>query len=751
MSWGLLHWSMLAGLAGAAIPVVIHLFNRTRTEVVDWGAMQFLELDRSACLKFQLSELLLLIGRMALLAVLALALARPFWIAGMPQAQAANAPAAAEGGLIGRERRDVVLVFDGSGSMGRKVGGHTIAERAVDWAQQFVATLGPGDSAGVLVAGDRVTPVLWPPSFDRKRIAEAIGHLPRMHGASNWPMAVAEALRLLEQPGNPTRDIIILTDQQRFPWHADLPARWAVARDVKETISRRTGVTPRIWALDFQPPENLDLSNGSVAPLEISGGLITPGRSITISTTVTNSGTSSLMRTAELLVDDEIVPGTAETVGPLPPAATRPLTFKTAVSKPGSHVFTVRLTGNGDDLADDDEASHAIEVTALLRVLLVDGEPGVQPLSSETDFLRAALAPVGADDVAIKTRVVRVNAFQPADLKDCRVIVLANVERLDARQNEGVIEFLNAGGGVLVACGDLTDVTFANKMLFRDGAGWLPAQIGETKGDATRRQPVAHPAPRTFLGPGLASLGRGDSPALAGADLFEYRVLLPAKGSAVQARLDTGDPWIVERPFGRGRVMLVASAIDAEGGTLPVNPDFVPWTHELIYHLAHAVSTSHASHPNEPLFVNLDLAPSAVVAALPVTTPGGLHTSAPVVRSEGKAQVRIDDTAEWGTYRVQLPNPPGGLAFATVAADDRESDLRRLEPAAAQAIAEVLPIRFEAAPARSLGQIFATTAGKRHEVWRYLILATLAGLCLEVWMTRRMVKNRGGITAAETL
>ena len=88
VSWGLLHWGMLAGLAGAAIPVLIHLLNRRRTTVVDWGAMQFLELGRRARLKFQLSELLLMAGRMALLAIVALALARPFWVASQPEAHA---------------------------------------------------------------------------------------------------------------------------------------------------------------------------------------------------------------------------------------------------------------------------------------------------------------------------------------------------------------------------------------------------------------------------------------------------------------------------------------------------------------------------------------------------------------------------------------------------------------------------------------------------------------------------------------
>ena len=38
-----LNWFMLLGLAGVAIPIIIHLLNRSRSRVVDWGAMRFLE------------------------------------------------------------------------------------------------------------------------------------------------------------------------------------------------------------------------------------------------------------------------------------------------------------------------------------------------------------------------------------------------------------------------------------------------------------------------------------------------------------------------------------------------------------------------------------------------------------------------------------------------------------------------------------------------------------------------------------
>ncbi len=739
MSWGLLHWGMLAGVAGAAIPVLIHLLNRRRTTVVDWGAMQFLELGRRARIKFRLSELLLMAGRMALLAIVALALARPFWIVNQPEARAAEAGA----GFFGGQRRDVVIVIDGSGSMGRKVGLTSPREQALSWARQLIARLGPGDSVAVLVASDRVTPLVAPASFDRKKVEAALADMPRSRGTSDLPMALAEALRLLEAPGNPARDVILLTDGQRFPWRPDEPARWSIAREIHQDLARRSGVSARIWAVTFNSKAGAAGPNGSVASLELSGGLITPNRPITITTSVSNAGPTVLTRTAELRIDGHAVPGSAQVVGPLPPGGEMPLAFRTSIAEPGSHALAVRLTGEDDVLADDDESSRAIEVTAALPVLLVDGEPGVEPLSSETDFLRAALAPNGADAIPITARVVRADGFGADDLKARRVAVLANVERLDPQQIAAITRFLDAGGGVLIALGDRVDAAFANATLYQNGAGWLPAHLGPTKGDAGRRQTIAHPAPRTFIGPALAPLGQGEGPPLAGADLFEYRVLEPAKDASVAARLDTGDPWIVERRFGHGRVAIVAGPIDAEGGTLPVNPDFVPWAHELIYQLASASTGAHAARPGEPIALELDPVPPAGVLNLGVTTPSGSQAQATVVRSQGKAQARLDDTSEPGIYQVHLPDPPGGSAFATVAADVRESDLRPLEPAEVKALARELPLSFETEPDRLTGRMFARGPESRHEIWRYLVLGTLAGLCMEVWLTRRMVKSSG--------
>src|SRR5437762_10194806 len=106
---------MLAGIGGAALPLIIHLLNRARYRNIDWGAMMFLEQPgrRNREHAGRLREWTLLGVRMAIVAALAVALARPVF-GGLKQ----NSP----GGLAGQAaasdaRAAVAVVVDCSASM----------------------------------------------------------------------------------------------------------------------------------------------------------------------------------------------------------------------------------------------------------------------------------------------------------------------------------------------------------------------------------------------------------------------------------------------------------------------------------------------------------------------------------------------------------------------------------------------------------------------------------------------------------
>src|ERR1019366_2757629 len=110
---------MLWGAIAAAIPGAIHLFFRSRYRTVPWAAMKFLLTSveqTSRRLKFQ--ELLLLLLRICVLVMLAIALARPI---------SSLVRGAGRGDAV-----DAVLVFDTSFSMGASDGAKTRMERAQD-------------------------------------------------------------------------------------------------------------------------------------------------------------------------------------------------------------------------------------------------------------------------------------------------------------------------------------------------------------------------------------------------------------------------------------------------------------------------------------------------------------------------------------------------------------------------------------------------------------------------------------------
>src|SRR5215467_12386307 len=113
---------MLLGLAAVAIPILIHLLNRRRYDVVDWGAMQFLQVSETTRRRLLIEEILLMLLRMGLIALMVLALAAPFAVSPLLEK------------VGGRPNRDVVLIIDGSYSMGFTDGtGKTPHALATDW------------------------------------------------------------------------------------------------------------------------------------------------------------------------------------------------------------------------------------------------------------------------------------------------------------------------------------------------------------------------------------------------------------------------------------------------------------------------------------------------------------------------------------------------------------------------------------------------------------------------------------------
>jgi hypothetical protein len=623
--------------------------------------------------------------------------------------------------------------------MGRRMGESTPRDRAIAWSKDFVSTLAPGDSVAILLAKDRVQGLVDPPSFDRSKLLTALDSVPPALGSSDLSLAISESFRILETTQNPGREVIVLGDNHRVAWRPDEPGRWALLRALRSRLS----IAPRLWAIDFTKTEQTQVeqedtsSNGSVIAVELSRGTVVPGLPLFVTATIKNSGPSILTRPIELLLDGQPISNSRQTVGPIPVNGQTTVRFQTSLDEIGSHLITTRLARSDDPQPDDDESSRPVSVTPPLPVLLVDGAPDAGPLRSEVSFLRAALAPNGDEAPVVTTRVIDQRKFTELSLKNQKVVVLANVDSLGSELTSALDAFVAAGGGLVIAPGDRTLNNLAGDIT------WLPASIESTKGSLKGQKPIAHPSPSTFTGPSLTPLAQGDHPPLSDADFFVYHVIRPDPNAAVIARLDTGDPWIVERPHGRGRVIMLSTALDADVGTLPVNPDFVPLIHELMLSLAGTSLTTPTTIPGEPIVIDRAGLNLPLDAKLMLTRPNGTTSQAPITQNGETTRVVIRDAFDPGVYRLTWPNPPGGSSYAVVSSDPRENQTGSLSTEEAASLQSGWPLVFENHP-ENLPILLNTGSGApRHEIWRGLVLAALAGLCIEIAMTRRLARKRG--------
>ena len=218
---------MLVGLAGVLLPIIAHLLSRKTFDVVDWGAMQFLKLDPSAKRKIRLEEILLMLVRMVLVVVIAIAFARP-WIGGQWLS-----------GLVSTQPRDVVLIIDGSYSMDWEGPQMTPRLRSLQLARQFLTDLLPGDTIQLIDAREQPQVVLTEATRDAYRIREALNDLPSPSGSANLPAAIKRAIQLLATGNHLHREVIVFTDLQAFGWNVADENLWTRFDDIRNQTPGR--------------------------------------------------------------------------------------------------------------------------------------------------------------------------------------------------------------------------------------------------------------------------------------------------------------------------------------------------------------------------------------------------------------------------------------------------------------------------------------------------------------------------------
>ncbi len=656
-----LNLSLLGGALALAIPIIIHLFHKSRFVVVKWGAMHLLEsVIRVNQRRIRLEQLILLLVRAALPIFLALAMARPVWKGAQK--------------LLGEAKTSTVVVLDNSYSMQASRAGQSNFAIACDQTQRILNELKRGSEAQVVLMGQGGAGVVDTPTYDLARLSQAVGKLDAGYGAATVPAALGFASEVFQKMHESSRNLVVITDFQRVSFQA------VEDQGVGQMLDRLRQLPVPLSITFFEAGQEVK-DNVAVDGLSFSKLMVGVGQAVQIRANLRNYGDANYPDLRVYFRVDGREKSASQIA--LAPHASGQVLFSHAFDAAGSHV--VEVFADADPLKVDNSYFASIPVRDKVPVLLVNGAPSSEPLKGETDFAEIALQPYSAARVEladlISTKTIRPDEITAQALSATSVVILGNVRKLEDKQLHALQDFVQKGGGLMIFPGDRVDPVWYNGPMYQDGKGLLPLALGQKAGDLKEGATTTSVVGQRFENPALEIFNDNRNGSLTEAAIKQwYRFKDAAAGAAkppeTLARLDAGDPFLVEKAYGEGRVIACATSLAAEWSNLPTRGSYLPLLQRLSIYLASTI------YPPR----NLDVG-SQIVAFLPpgdagkkaqLVSPDGMKHDLVVGKKGDRGEIDFGETQRPGLYT--LTPPDGKLLHYVINASRIESDLQRLTP-----------------------------------------------------------------------
>lgn len=647
-------WMLLA-TAGIAGPIIIHLLNRRRIEKIQWAAMRFLQdAVRQNQRRMNLEDLLLLILRCLMIALIALAMSRP-------------AVRSSLASFFGQSTVTAAIVIDNSASTALTDGTISRFDESKRLAKEIVSTMPRGSAVAVYLASDVLTPLIAEPTTDLALVTATIDQAKRSDRSSDLLPAISGTIDLLQRQPALRKELYLLTDGQALAFrHADeIQTRLEAVQDAVYTT---------IITNSFNEPRNLAVTGLSLDNTQVPA-MATP---LAFDVQVTNTGAAVEKDVSVSLSADGKPAAPKANIAVIPPHESRSISLVATIPTAGFHTVTASIPH--DRMPADDQRTIAFRVSRQLQVLIVaDDTPGEPPAANAAFYLRHALVPVAPserDSYVIHCTTLTPPQLETTKLADYTVVALVDVAAPSTPTTAALTHYVTGGGGLMIFPGPSTDAADYNQRLAAD---LLPAAFGLLRDDTLKLQAggYTHPIVSIWADPAAGTL--------ASARFDHSFELVPVQGSAkspVAVVLSFSDhsPAIVSRRVGAGEVMQFASTANTQWNDLPVRPAFVPLVQRVVGELAQRQNGEMNLRVGDAFA--MQTAPDLIGKDVTILQPDDSQAMTRVDLQNGAPGLSFAETNLAGSYKVVI----GAKAdvpqanFATQI-DPAESDL---SPAPAQ-------------------------------------------------------------------
>lgn len=734
---------LLSALALASAPIIIHLLNRRRFIRVDWAPMRVLKQTmKSNRKRVRLEQWLLLALRTLAIVALVIAIARPITSGAHLQSLFS---------LEGRASR--VVVVDNSLGMGTRIDSRTSFERAVEATGALLSEIGGDDEVTLAVTSNLARPIVRGARIDSPdRVIGELQQLGTTDVGNAWGQAFEQIDRILQEATYPVKEVTLVSDLGQNGWAEDITriaTRWAneeVKFRILDVGRDQPGGLQLTEFVARDPVVLVDTDTSLLANVTNTSGDLASGETMAVRV-------DGLERSVDL---PDIKAGQTVTV-PIP------LTFGEA----GPHRIDVELPG--DALPADGRAFLTVDVRAELDVVLIDGEPGVEPFEGEVDFLALALA-AGYSRVRVTTLLAA--DWEAAPLTTADLVVLANVDRLPDDRVRELEELVEAGTGLIIFAGTAVSPDLYNTQLFAGAAGLLPAKLGE---------PVEVEQEGLVLGDvadsPLAPLNKLNAAALT--DVQPTMVLPTIVDAESETRVlaywndAESSAAILSKRLGAGTVLLVTVSADRDWSNWPTKPTYVLAMRSAAFAMAGRAGDDRNLVAGESIRIDLDaarlpervaiVAPNdstesdrtAIINATPTPNNGPIQDAPAVPTTDVTAAAANSDqpTATFANtqhagYYLTKWSEPGGTELTrefAISPDVADASRDRLDQAELMRLLGPLDARI----IPWAGTVDASAGAS--ELWRWAICAMLLLLVAESvlgsWIDRGR-RNSGSVPAA---
>ncbi len=541
----------LYGLIAVTIPLIIHLLSKRKKVPVLFSSLYFLKLlENRKIRRLKIRQLLLLIFRMVLMALLVFAFSRPTLLRSSGEEYSND------------ENISAFLIIDNTLSTSAVYNGNSVYSMIKSMALEIISMLNSGDEIYVIFTGNGDELSELQAYYDPETVSRQIISSTFTFNSKALNKYISSAYEKILHSSNLNREIYVISD-----FHEN---------SIDERPITQQGQNSKFPVKLFYAvagPERMQ--NAAVANVSVHNQVFEQNKEIGIRAILVNhSGSLTEDVLASLYVEGKRI---AQKNVDLPANSQEIVEFSFIPGRGGELSGIVEI--EDDAVSADNKRFFTIDIPEILKVLIIHDEP------EENEFIEAVFS---ADFNKLFDPVfIFPDRINSVDLKNFDLVIFNGFNTWSGSDVFRMKNYLTGGGGIIIFPGNRSDIDSYNRFVAGEFSLPLAEEISGRLQDQNDDEAAFVTVSQVDLKhPIFLKMFDSPDPAVDYPRIYKSMDMKTRDGTDVVMELTNGKPFLTIQTWENGRIALFSSRPSLTWNTLPVKGIYAPLMHRIAAYLS---------------------------------------------------------------------------------------------------------------------------------------------------------------------